>query len=80
MGQIYNLRASSGAEDWESGALYWGNETGYINMVNQPEFGKHEILAFDANRGSTEQNPMAGHASGGDVHPYSIYLVPLITY
>ena len=25
-------------------------------------------------------NNMAGHATGLDIHPYSIYLVPLISY
>ena len=25
-------------------------------------------------------NNMAGHAVGPDIHPYSIYMVPLITY
>ena len=41
-------------------------------------------LWLDANINSAvspePQNPMAGHAVGPDIHPYSIYLVPLITY
>ena len=41
-------------------------------------------LWLDANINSTvgieTQNPMAGHANGDDIHPYSIYLVPLISY
>lgn len=41
-------------------------------------------LWLDANINSTvsvsTQNPMAGHATGPDIHPYSIYLVPLISY
>ena len=41
-------------------------------------------LWLDANvnsiAGSETQNPMAGHAVGPDIHPYSIYFVPLITY
>ena len=71
MGRLYNLRASSGAADWESGALYWSGETDYVNMVNHPELGKHEIVSFDASR-------VVPTAS--DNHPYSMYFVPLITY
>lgn len=37
-------------------------------------------IGFNANYGNKENNPMAGHAVGPDVHPYSIYMVPLITY
>lgn len=36
---------------------------------------------IDANHtGTSVKNPMAGHATGPDIHPYSMYLVPLITY
>lgn len=37
-------------------------------------------VGFNANAGIKEDNPMSGHAVGPDIHPYSIYLVPLITY
>lgn len=37
-------------------------------------------VGFNANAGTKEDNPMYGHATGPDIHPYSIYLVPLITY
>ena len=74
------MRASSGAADWEAGALYWKRETGYINMVNQPESGKHEIVSFAANKGISSHNPMAGHAVGPDIHPYSIKLLYIIAY
>lgn len=40
----------------------------------------YENLYLDANIGTEETNPMYGHATGPDIHPYSIYLVPLITY
>lgn len=37
-------------------------------------------IGLNANLGNKTDNPMAGHASGDDIHPYSIYLAPLITY
>lgn len=37
-------------------------------------------VGLNANAGIKEDNPMAGHAVGPDIHPYSIYMVPLITY
>ena len=37
-------------------------------------------IGLNANYGNKENNPMAGHAVGPDIHPYSIYLVPLISY
>mgnify|MGYP001781086809 CR=1 FL=1 len=37
-------------------------------------------VSFNANSGEKEDNPMVGHAEGIDIHPYSLYLVPLITY
>lgn len=39
-----------------------------------------DTLKINANEGTKETNLMAGHANGDDIHPYSIYLVPLITY
>lgn len=39
-----------------------------------------EIVYLDANRGDTSSNPMSGHAVGPDIHPYSVYMVPLISY
>ena len=35
---------------------------------------------FDANAGDDTTNPMAGHATGTDIHPYSIRVLYLIAY
>ena len=40
----------------------------------------YENVYLDSNIGTKETNPMYGHANGDDIHPYSLYLVPLITY
>ena len=50
------------------------------NFTNKSERDMYENVYLDSNIGTKETNPMYGHANGGDIHPYSIYLVPLITY
>ena len=37
-------------------------------------------LDFNANTGDKNTNPMAGHANGSEIRPYSIYALPLISY
>lgn len=37
-------------------------------------------IPFNANNGNKEDNPMAGHANGTDIHPYNISYLPLISY
>ena len=56
-------------------ALY-ANQAVPILIQESTQYG----IGFDANTGIKEDNPMVGHAVGPDIHPYSIYLVPLITY
>ena len=50
------------------------------NQVYDGSRGYYISFRFDANDGDISENPMAGHANGDDIHPYSIYLAPLITY
>lgn len=35
-------------------------------------------IHFNANDGTTEDNPMAGHATGDEVRPYAFSSIPLI--
>ena len=57
-----------------SNALSAGKEAGY-------NYGDLYLDANISTQGGVEiVNPMAGHANGKDIHPYSIYMVPLITY
>ena len=37
-------------------------------------------MRFDANKGTTTNNPMSGHAIGPDIHPYSLGLLPIMAY
>ena len=37
-------------------------------------------FSFSANQGNTATNPIAGHAAGDDIHPYSIRLLPILIY
>lgn len=38
-------------------------------------------IGFNANQDNNSYgNPMAGHANGEDIHPYTIYALPLIAY
>lgn len=37
-------------------------------------------LSFKASNGDEQSNPISRHATGPDIHPYSMYFVPLITY
>ena len=41
---------------------------------------KNVRISIDANAGATTDNPMAGHAVGPDIHPYSIRVLYLIAY
>lgn len=51
----------------------------FISHYNGACLGGYDTL--DANNNIANLgNPMAGHAIGPDIHPYSIYMVPLITY
>lgn len=41
----------------------------------------HMPLKFDANANTLNYgNPMAGHATGIDIHPYAACLLPVIAY
>ena len=35
-------------------------------------------MRINANKGNADQNPMAGHATGNDIHPANISLLPCI--
>lgn len=74
-----------GARPWcsTSGAIY--SVTAPSNVFLQPQNSPSgvetsEIVHINANEGKSSSNPMFNHANGDDIHPYSIYLVPLITY
>lgn len=40
--------------------------------------GTRGTMRFNANKGNADQNPMAGHATGNDIHPANIALLPCI--
>ena len=71
-----------GADSYSHGAVSWGEDTTWPNNVeNSNDRRYHGSLLLDANIDRNNYgNPMAGHATGPDIHPYSIYLVPLISY
>ena len=51
------------------------------NQISGTGVNNSVYINFDANIDTNGYgNPMHGHANGDDIHPYSIYLVPLITY
>ena len=56
----------------ENAAVLQGNSS-------DPDWNSLDFF-FEANAGNKADNPTAGHAIGPDIHPYSLYLVPLITY
>ena len=60
------------AKEWEGSHL--ALNTSYMNPCPV------DTLKINANKGTKETNLMAGHANADDIHPYSIYLVPLISY
>lgn len=79
------INGGQGAKPWcnTGGAIY--STTELSNVFLRPQDSPSgvetsEIVYLDANRGDTSSNLMSGHAVGPDIHPYSIYLVPLITY
>ena len=63
---------------------FYAYSSGYNRWASmssvQSEVDKPRGIRIDVNSGNKTDNPMAGHATGPDIHPYSIYLVPLITY
>lgn len=61
------------------GALFGGYSTsGRASYKSGSAYAGLEIVAnSDVN---SYGNPMAGHAAGDDIHPYDIYLLPLIAY
>ena len=59
-----------------SGALYFAS--GNPGMKFGGGSYKWRKMQLDANRES--DNPMSGHANGGDVHPYSMRVLCLIVY
>ena len=50
------------------------------NFTNKSKRDMYENVYLDANIGSKERNPMSGHATGPDIHPYTMKLVFLIAY
>ena len=51
------------------------------NQISGSGANNSVYINFDANVDSNNfGNKMSGHANGNDIHPYSIYLVPLISY
>ena len=60
------------AKDWEGSHLALSSS--YMSPCPV------DTLKIDVNKGTKEKNPIAGHANANDIHPYSLYLVPLITY
>lgn len=63
---------------------FYAYSSGYNRWASmssvQSEVDKPRGIRIDVNSGNKTDNPMAGHANGDDIHPYSIYLVPLISY
>lgn len=46
-----------------------------------PSAGDVNGFTFSANTDSSSYgNPIAGHASGPDIHPYSLCFLPLVAY
>ena len=62
----------------------WLNSAALVNAGNFTETTPatmYSRIDFDANKDEGGfGNNMAGHATGPDIHPNSIYLVPLISY
>ena len=51
------------------------------NQISGTGANNSVYINFDANIDSNNfGNKMVGHANGDDIHPYSLYLVPLISY
>ena len=50
------------------------------NFTNKSKRDMYENVYLDSNIGSKERNPMAGHATGPDIHPYTMKLLFLIAY
>lgn len=70
-----------GSEKSYSGSLYFLDINNRHWNTPWVENGSNfDILRFDANRDSIDTNPMAGHASGIDIHPYNIALAMLIAF
>ena len=47
---------------------------------SQKSYNNHSVISFDANGGTREDNLMAGHANGVDIHPYTMRVLYLIAY
>lgn len=60
------------------GCFYHTGPTGWGHPAAKDEGA---ILTLEANNPDPNYtNPIAGHAAGDDIHPYDIYLLPLIAY
>lgn len=47
---------------------------------SRKDYNNHSVISFDANEGTKEDNLMAGHANGVDIHPYTMRVLYLIAY
>ena len=79
------INGGQGAKPWcnTNGAIYSTTEPSNVFLQSQDSPSGVEtsaIVYLNVNGGDTLSNPMSGHAVGPDIHPYSIYMVPLISY
>ena len=82
---IRNITASVCFYTWEKGSPLGAFNTTQQNeevlSAGNSQGIKYNSLNLNANESNNNSsNKMAGHANGDDIHPYSLYLVPLISY
>jgi microcystin-dependent protein len=68
----------------------WDNQTLFRGAIYGTEVNNHSSwednataatrLNFDANYGSSTDNPMAGHANGADIRPKNVYVYKIIKF
>ena len=76
---IFTIKTDSGSQ----GALNSFQEDEYFTVSVDPNITRYRAtqIVLDASKNMGDiSNPMAGHANGSDIHPYSIKLLPILIY